>query len=370
MARRAESDSAGARPAPEPPSPEPEPEPPGRWVEGPAGRLFVHTAGEAGTPLLLVHGLAGNGAQWQAQLAGLGGRCRVVAPDLRAHGRSEAPAGADYAIGDYAADVLAVADALGLARFVLAGHSLGAAVAVEIAAAHPDRVLALGLVDPGGDVSDDPALEATLADVAADPRASFTIHYRGILHGGRPSTQRRVLADLAAVPDAALAPSLAASMRFPVRARLAAYPGPELCLASPLNDTPQGLPRQLPGLPVEWLAPASHWLMLDRPEQTNYLLGQLVEAAGKAVPAAGSAVAGSTPAEPDGGGSRAARPRAGGSRAVKPPGRASGGGKPGGTRSGGTQSRGSKTGGSKSGGSKSGAGKPGGGGPGGGGAAR
>jgi pimeloyl-ACP methyl ester carboxylesterase len=271
-----------------PPPPEPAREPEGRWVDGPAGRLFVHTAGAAGTPVLLLHGLAGRGAHWEAQLAALAGSCRVAAPDLRGHGRSGPPADADWSLAGYVADALAVADALGFDRFVLAGHSLGAAVATELAAAHPDRVLALGLVDPGGDVSDDPGLEATLADVAADPRPSFTLHYREILHGGRRSTLTRVLADLASLPDAALAPGLASSMRFPMRARLAAYRGPKLCLAGPLNDTPQGLPAQLPDLPVEWLAPASHWLMLDRPEQTSWLLLQLAAAGAAAAGARGA----------------------------------------------------------------------------------
>ena len=285
MARRAGAREGLARPgrdrepAPPPPAPEPPRLPEGRWVEGPAGRLFVHTAGSSGTPVLLLHGLAGRGAHWEAQLAALGAHARVAAPDLRGHGRSDAPENGDWSLGGYVADALAVADALGFERFALGGHSLGAAVAAELAAAHPGRVLALGLVDPGGDVSDDPGLEATLADVAADPRESFTLHFREILHGSRPSTRHRVLADLAAVPDAALAPGLAASMRFPMRARLAAYTGPKLCLAGPLNDTPQGLPRQLPELPVEWLAPTSHWLMLDRPEQTSGLLGGLVAAA-------------------------------------------------------------------------------------------
>jgi hypothetical protein len=84
-----------------------------------------------------------------------------------------------------------------------------------------------------------------------------------------------VLADLAATDEAVLLASYAAAMRYPARERLLAWRGPRLCLAGPLNDVPQGLPRQVPDLPVEWLAPASHWLMLDRPEQTSYLLGEL-----------------------------------------------------------------------------------------------
>src|SRR5688572_4313147 len=113
-------------PGPPPPETDPSVEPQGRWVDGPAGRLFVHTAGAAGTPVLLLHGLAGRGEHWDAPLAALGGRCRVAAPDLRAHGRSDPPRDGDYSLAGYVADALAVADALGSDRFVLAGHSLGA----------------------------------------------------------------------------------------------------------------------------------------------------------------------------------------------------------------------------------------------------
>jgi (E)-2-((N-methylformamido)methylene)succinate hydrolase len=277
-AARAAADTPAATP------PRDAPEVPGREIAGPAGTLFVRTAGESGPPLLLLHALGGNGAHWQPQLAALAGSARMAAPDLRGHGRSAAAADGP-SIADYAADALAVADALGFARFAVAGHSMGALVAIEVAAAHPGRVLALALVDPGGDTSADPALEAAIAGVAEDARGELTFHYRDFLHGARPSTARRVLADLAATDERVLAASFAAAMRYPARQRLLAYRGPKLCLASPLNDTPQSLPRQVPELAVEWLAPASHWLALDRPEQTSYLLGQLLAAAAGDTPA-------------------------------------------------------------------------------------
>ncbi len=282
LARRDAEERARLEPTPpSPPAPPPtEPELPagGRFLEAPTGRLFVHTAGASGPALVLVHGLGGNGGHWQPQLATLGDRMRVAAPDLRGHGRS-ARDGA-YDVAAHAADVLAVADALGLDRFALAGHSFGAWVALELAAAHPERVVALALVDPGGDTSDERGsdLDAALAATAADPRGEFTLHYRGFLHGAKPATARRVLADLAATPEDVLVAGLAAAMRFPARERLAAYPGPVLCLAGPLNDVPGSLTRTAPGLAVEWLAPTSHWLMLDRPEQTGGLLAELVAA--------------------------------------------------------------------------------------------
>lgn len=280
----------------EPPLPPPEPDPAadeagadesepfaGRFVDGGAGRLFVRTAGTEGPVLVLVHGLGGSGAHWQPQLAALGNARRVVAFDLRGHGRSDPAADGAYDVAAHAADLLAAVDALGLDRFVLAGHSFGAWVALEVAAAHPQRVLALALVDPGGDTSGEQsaAIDTALAAVAADPRGEFRLHYREFLHDAKPATARRVLADLEATPVEALVAGITESMRYPARARLAAYSGPVLCIAGPLNDTPASLTRTVPGLATEWLAPTSHWLMLDRPEQTSGLLGELVRAAAR-----------------------------------------------------------------------------------------
>jgi pimeloyl-ACP methyl ester carboxylesterase len=252
-----------------------------RFVDSAGGRIFVRSAGESGPAVLLVHALGGSGTHWGPQLAALGETLRVFAPDLRGHGRSESPAGAAYDIAAHAADLLAVVDALGLDRFALAGHSFGAWVALELAANHADRITALALLDPGGDTSAEPpeAIETALAAAREDPRREFERHYREFLHSAKPATARRVLADLAATSEDVLVTGLAEAMRYPARARLAAYPGPVLCIAGPLNDTLGSLTRTVPGLATEWLAPTSHWLMLDRPEQTNGLLADFVHAA-------------------------------------------------------------------------------------------
>jgi pimeloyl-ACP methyl ester carboxylesterase len=275
---------------PEPPSTQPPPDAEGeaaeagRFVDVATGRLFVRVSGDSGPALLLLHGLGGSGTHWQPQLAALGGSCRVVAPDLRGHGRSESKGDAAFDVAAHAADVLALADALGLDRFAIAGHSFGAWVALEVAAMQPDRVLALALVDPGGDTSGEPpaAVDAALGAVRDDPRREFTQHYREFLHGARPATARRVLADLAATGVDVLVTGITEAMRYPARARLAAYAGPVLCIAGPLNDVPGSLTRTVPDLATEWLAPTSHWLMLDRPEQTSGLLADLVQSAASA----------------------------------------------------------------------------------------
>jgi pimeloyl-ACP methyl ester carboxylesterase len=101
----------------------------------------------AGEPVVLLHGLASTHRWWDLVVPRLPG-FRVVRFDLRGHGcSSAAPDG--YDIEHLAADVLAVLDGLGIGRTVLAGHSLGAAVAVRVAAAVPHRVAALACVEGG-----------------------------------------------------------------------------------------------------------------------------------------------------------------------------------------------------------------------------
>lgn len=133
----------------------------GEWLDVGEARLYVRHWGEAeGDPLLFFHSL-GPAASAALLETGLGplteGGVEVAAPDMPGFGESP-PIPADaYEIPRLAELGLALADALGWERFALAGHSWGGAVAVHIAAAHPERVRALVLVDSGHlDYADDP----------------------------------------------------------------------------------------------------------------------------------------------------------------------------------------------------------------------
>jgi pimeloyl-ACP methyl ester carboxylesterase len=101
--------------------------------------------------LLLLHGFSQDQQLWDAQVAALAGSFRLLRVDLRGHGASEAP-GAGYGAVEYAADVLGVLDALGIARAHLWGTHTGAGVGLLLAVEHPERVAALildGAVIPG-----------------------------------------------------------------------------------------------------------------------------------------------------------------------------------------------------------------------------
>ena len=110
--------------------------------------LAAHLYGpEDGLPVIALHGWLDNAASF-ARLAPRLPGLRIVALDFAGHGHSEhRPAGASYAIWDYALDVLQVAEQFGWQRFSLLGHSMGAIVSVLLAAALPERVERLALID-------------------------------------------------------------------------------------------------------------------------------------------------------------------------------------------------------------------------------
>lgn len=111
--------------------------------------LEVVTAGDPGLPaLVLVHGFGGAKEDFTDHLDALSATHHVVVFDHRGHGASGKPdREAAYSLDRMAADVVAVADALGIVGFRLLGNSMGGMVAERVVLAHPERVEALILQD-------------------------------------------------------------------------------------------------------------------------------------------------------------------------------------------------------------------------------
>jgi long-chain acyl-CoA synthetase len=101
--------------------------------------------------LVFVHGFGGQASQWRYQLQHFAFANRVIALDLRGHGRSDQPRG-DYSMRQIVDDVLAALDVLGVVGPVaLVGHSFGGAVVTELAHACPERVERLILLATAGE---------------------------------------------------------------------------------------------------------------------------------------------------------------------------------------------------------------------------
>jgi pimeloyl-ACP methyl ester carboxylesterase len=110
-----------------------------------AAPLAVQSHG-AGSLIVCLHSSAGSQGQWRQMAEALSARWRVLTPDLHGHGAS--PAWPETAMNTLDVDAGAVARAAGAGPMHLVGHSYGAAVALQLALRHPERVRSLTLYEP------------------------------------------------------------------------------------------------------------------------------------------------------------------------------------------------------------------------------
>lgn len=253
-------------------------EPPKR-IAGPAGSLYVDDGGAGDVPVVFAHAFAGSSSHWAAQLAHLRKARRAVALDLRGHGQSEPSVGDDYAVESLAKDIAAAADAVGLKRFVLVGHSLGGAAAVAYAGAHPDRVAGLLLVGAPGKVPADQARQILTA-MESDYEKVSEDFWKRLLTGAQPQVEKQVRSEMRSVPREAALSIIHETFRFDPLPALNAYRGPKLAIATPQGDTPQALHRLVPDLPRKLIAGTSHWPFMDKPEEFNRIMDEFLTTIG------------------------------------------------------------------------------------------
>jgi len=109
-------------------------------------KFFCLDTGGDKPVILCLHGRWGRAETWARFMNRYQDRFRVIAPDQRGHGLSDKPL-ARYASEDLAADAYAIVKGLGCDQIIAIGHSMGARVATYLAAAHPELVRALAILD-------------------------------------------------------------------------------------------------------------------------------------------------------------------------------------------------------------------------------
>jgi pimeloyl-ACP methyl ester carboxylesterase len=246
--------------------------------------LHVEQAGE-GPVVVLGHGFGGSARNFRPQVRALRDRYRVVVFDARGHARSGAPdEAAAYAPGRFVADLERVVDGAGAAEAVVGGLSMGAAVALAFAQAHPSRVRGLVLASfpaaDGGlaarardfaDCLEREGLEAAGARFVwgGEPGADGALVRQGFLEHS-PRALAHVLRELIAEQaDAdALAPQLA-GLRVPALVVAGERDAPSL-------EASRRLAEVLPEAQLVVLESAGHVVNLQRPRHFNdALLGFL-----------------------------------------------------------------------------------------------
>jgi pimeloyl-ACP methyl ester carboxylesterase len=264
-----------------------------RRISGDEVELAVLDEGD-GPAVLLIHGFPDSSRLWRHQIAALTeAGFRVVAPDLRGLGDSGKPADVDaYRLGHGVADMIAVLDALELARAHVVGHDFGAAVAWRLAFRAPNRVERLVALSVGH-----PATRATKT-VADREKAWYQLLFQF------PEAEEIVSRDDwalfrtwaashpdrdQAIADLARPGALTAALSW-YRANL--HPARELDPPRPLPpvqaDTlglwstgdayllERGMTESGAHVAGSWryerIEDASHWMQLDQPERVNALL--------------------------------------------------------------------------------------------------
>lgn len=150
--------------------------------------LHLYEDGPADGPLtILLHGFPESGRAWRKIMRQLGERGhRVVAPDLRGYGSSDAPAAlAAYALDTLVRDVVGLADALGAETFTLVGHDWGGIIAWAVAAWHPERLKRLVILNA-------PHLGTVASELRRHPRQILRSLYVGFFQ--LPRLPERLLA--------------------------------------------------------------------------------------------------------------------------------------------------------------------------------
>ena len=256
----------------------------------PDGLELAYDEAGSGTPLLLVHGWPVDRTMWAGQLGGLGTYARILAPDLRGFGGSTVHP--PYTIDQYADDLVAFLDALGLARAVVCGLSMGGYVAFAMLRRHRDRVRALVLADTRATADTDEAREnrrrqialieqegmSALADRQLQPMIGRTTLER------QPELAEGVRRMMASVsPEGAIGALRAMTDRPDSTPLLATIDAPTLVVGGAEDGiTPPGVLRamaeQIPGSRVEIVEQAGHLSPLERPAAFNHVVSEFLGA--------------------------------------------------------------------------------------------
>jgi pimeloyl-ACP methyl ester carboxylesterase len=238
-------------------------------------------AGSGDPPLLFIHGWTCNHTHWRDQVPHFAKDHRVVALDLRGHGKSDTP-DQDYAIEGFVGDVAWFIRELGLQKPVIIGHSMGGVIAMNLARRHPDLVRAIVMVDS----PITPLPEATRALVEPLFAGLRSPAYAGVAEGfarmsffnasSPPELVNELVSGMSTAPQRLMNTALADTIA-PENQQPGPIPVPSIFIRAETQFASEDdLRSRFPGLGVITV-PSAHFVQMEQPAATNNIISDFLD---------------------------------------------------------------------------------------------
>jgi pimeloyl-ACP methyl ester carboxylesterase len=249
--------------------------------------LFYTDEGEGDPAMLFVHGYSCDSHDWMHQLPHFTRSHRVIAVDLRGHGRSSAPADG-YDAETLAEDLAALIEHIGCGPVVAVGHSMGGGVITALAVKHPELVVATVCVDPSYLIEDEAyaAVRGLLETLKANPvETALSVLGRTYSPASPPHLKAWHLRRLAGVPGHVLYQAMAGGGSLAPRSASEPYLRARKCpvLSIYARDDRVALERTFFTDPrsraFSWPG-SGHWLHQERPAEFNTVVEEWLETIG------------------------------------------------------------------------------------------
>ena len=240
--------------------------------------LYYETAGQ-GEPLLLLHGLGSRCEDWQLQIPVFAERYRVVAADMRGHGRTSTPPG-PTSVPMMAADVFDLLDGLGLDAAHVVGLSMGGMIAFQMAVDRPERVRSLVVVNSGPELVARTVSERlrvwqrlALARVFKPARTAQFLGPRLFPKPEQAELREMFIAQWAQNDPRAYRAAMRALVGWSVLDRVEALRCPTLIISGDRDYTPPGYKERytalIPGARLVVIEDSGHATPIDQAEEFN-----------------------------------------------------------------------------------------------------
>ncbi|WP_404380426.1 3-oxoadipate enol-lactonase [Caenispirillum salinarum] len=253
-------------------------------IEANGTTFFVETAGKPDAPpVLLIHSLSADHEAWRPQIPALTEHFRVIAPDIRGHGKSRATP-PPYTMETLADDMAAILDALDVQAAHVVGLSIGGMIAQTMALNHAGRVKSLLLAATASEMNEErrKVWDDRIASVEGDGveqlvEPTLQRWFTPPTHDGDPETVRLCAAMIRRTPPEAYAGCAAAIRDLNLTARLGEISVPTLILSADQDtSTPPELQAMIrdavPRARLETFTGTAHQIGLERPERFNELM--------------------------------------------------------------------------------------------------